>query len=204
PFCSVRSSMWWLTLSKGTIEYESKLFDKIILGFTRLLYITPEKLLLNKSVWRLCNHLYDIRKLQFVIDKAHSWADEIVNLVKNIEKPGHTIIYCAQISDCLDVFNTLSTKLEELSLDIYNGQLTESDKNNAIKKWNKGQTHLIIAILAFGLGDPVPQSCNFCDNCAMCIEDKVKIKDVKTEILDLLKVVEVLCENNNKPIVLLD
>ncbi|CAG8659316.1 26223_t:CDS:2 [Gigaspora margarita] len=32
-----------LTLSKGTIEYESKLFDEIALGFTHLLYVTPEK-----------------------------------------------------------------------------------------------------------------------------------------------------------------
>ncbi|CAG8854210.1 30231_t:CDS:2, partial [Gigaspora margarita] len=52
--------------------------------------------------------------------------------------------------------------------------------------------------------DPVPQPCNFCDNCAMHIKDKVKLKDIKTEILDLLKVVEVLGKNNDKPIVSLD
>ncbi|CAG8479346.1 17600_t:CDS:2 [Gigaspora margarita] len=60
-----------LTSSKGTIEYETKLFDEIVLGFTCLLYIATEKLLLNKSVWRLYNYLYDIRKLQLVIDEAH-------------------------------------------------------------------------------------------------------------------------------------
>ncbi|CAG8800053.1 10425_t:CDS:2, partial [Gigaspora margarita] len=281
-----------LTSSKGTIEYESKLFDEIALGFTCLLYVTPEKLLLNKSLWKLCDHLYNIRKLQFVIDKAHSlqinlnfditrfatirgsdlfrkelcfsvqsrkdtnldWADKVVKLIKNIEVPGHTIIYCARVSDSLDVFNILNTKLENLSLDVYNRKLTENEKNNVMKKWNNSQTHLMVATSAFGLGidmpdvrlvihynfpmsmksrhklfeviyyclttyecqfqlisqyhiwpeDPIPQPCNSCDNCAMHAKDKVELKDIKTEILDLLKVVEVLCENNDKPIVPLD
>ena len=38
----------------------------------------------------------------------------------------------------------------------------------------------------------------------MHAKDKVELKDVKTEILDLLKVVEVLYKNNDKPIVPLD
>ncbi|CAG8659302.1 26222_t:CDS:2 [Gigaspora margarita] len=97
------------------------------------------------------------------------------------------------------------------------------EKNNVMKKWNNSQTHLIVTTLAFGLGidmpdvclvihynfpmsmkDPIPQPCNSCDNCTMRAKDKVELKDVKTEILDLLKVVEVLCENNDKPNVSLD
>ena len=60
-----------MTSSQGTIEHESKIFEEIALGFTRLLYVTPEKLLLNKSLGKLCGRLHDEGKLQFVIDEAH-------------------------------------------------------------------------------------------------------------------------------------
>ncbi|CAG8837546.1 22220_t:CDS:2, partial [Gigaspora margarita] len=43
-----------ITLSQGTIEYKSKIFEETALGFTCLLYVTPEKLLLNKSLGKLC------------------------------------------------------------------------------------------------------------------------------------------------------
>ncbi|RIB27638.1 hypothetical protein C2G38_1953000, partial [Gigaspora rosea] len=39
----------------------------------------------------------------------------------------------------------------EISMDMYNGQLSKRDKKDAIIKWNKGQTHLMIATSAFGL-----------------------------------------------------
>ncbi|CAG8768909.1 1740_t:CDS:10, partial [Gigaspora margarita] len=132
-----------LISSKETIKYESKLFDKIALEFTCLIYVTPEKLLLNKSLWKLYDHLYNIRKLQFVINEAH----------------------CIDMPDICLVIH-------------YNFPMS--------------------------MKDPISQPCNSCNNCAMHAKDKVELKDVKTEILNLLKVVEVLCENNNKPIVSLD
>lgn len=60
-----------MTSSQGTIEHESKIIEEIALGFTRLLYVTPEKLLLNSSLKKLCSRLHEKEELQFVIDEAH-------------------------------------------------------------------------------------------------------------------------------------
>ncbi|CAG8763194.1 44450_t:CDS:10, partial [Gigaspora margarita] len=64
-----------LTSSQGTIKYESRLFEKIALGFTHLLFVTLEKLLLNKLLRTLCKHLYKDNKLLFVIDEVHCILD---------------------------------------------------------------------------------------------------------------------------------
>ncbi|CAG8818428.1 10_t:CDS:2, partial [Gigaspora margarita] len=233
-----------LMSSQGTIKYETKIFEEIALGFTHLLYVTPEKLFFNNSVKKLCSCLYNKRKLQFVIDEAHcknlgmlknlfsdacimaltailsqndiealqdnlnithfeiakgsdllckdlyfsvqecdlAWADQIIDLVKSIDETGCIIIYCAQIKDCSDVSMMLNQKLEEISLDIYNGQLSEKKK----------------------LGDPIPEDCSHYDNCIRCLDDNAQKTDVKLEILELIRVVKLLCENNDKPIVPLD
>ncbi|CAG8806788.1 41393_t:CDS:10, partial [Gigaspora margarita] len=54
-----------VTSSQGTIEYKSKVMEEIALGFTRLLYVTPEKLLLNSSLKKLYSHLHEKGELQF-------------------------------------------------------------------------------------------------------------------------------------------
>ncbi|CAG8642735.1 6542_t:CDS:10 [Gigaspora margarita] len=269
---------------KGTIEYESKLFDEIfgdyvifciilesykwgklgilkqyfsdaqIMALTATLFYADVKALqINLNFDPTCfatirgSNLF--RKelcfsVQSRIDTNLAWADEIVNLVKNIEKSGCTIIYCAWISDCLDVFNTLSTKLEELSLDIYNGQLTENmpdvrlvihynflmnmtsliqasgwagqdqQKAKYVILYSQKDIHINYSIIAENRESAdendendektINQECFLKESRHKLFEDKVKLKDVKTEILDLLKVVEVLCENNDKPIVPLD
>ncbi|CAG8847529.1 46237_t:CDS:2, partial [Gigaspora margarita] len=55
----------------GTVEYEAKVCEEIALRFTCLLFVTPEKLLLNKSLRILYKRLHENKKLQFVIDEAH-------------------------------------------------------------------------------------------------------------------------------------
>ncbi|CAG8600294.1 19865_t:CDS:2 [Gigaspora margarita] len=57
-----------LALSQGTVKYEAKVCEEIALGFTCLLFVTSKKLLLNKSLRILCKHLYENKKLQFIID----------------------------------------------------------------------------------------------------------------------------------------
>ncbi|CAG8649667.1 3110_t:CDS:2 [Gigaspora margarita] len=175
-----------------------------------------------------------------------------------MEETSCAIIYCARIMDCskvIEVLNTrvknlemmeiLNIKLEEESLDMYNGQLSENEKKAMMKKWNSGQMHVIIAISAFGLRIDTPDVrlviyYNFPSNMsklksgwagrnqesAQCVilysgkdirtnyaiisdkrryrEDKVKQEDVLMDILDMVNVINMLYENNDKPIILVD
>ncbi|RIB12759.1 hypothetical protein C2G38_2199795 [Gigaspora rosea] len=308
-----------LISSQGKIEYEKKIFEEIALGFTRLLYVTPEKLFLNNSgnLGMLKNLFPEARIMALTATLSQN---DVEALQDNLnvtyfeiakEENDRIIIYCARIKDCSDVSVMLNQKIEELSLDVYNGQLSENKKSEVIAKWNKGQTWLMIATSAFGLGidmpnvhlvlhynfpmnmtsliqasgqagrnqqggkciilytkkdihtnyiiiadnkeseegydkktntqelylaearqklfeviyycntsyecrlqlmsryhqwpgDPIPEDCNHCDNCIRRLDDNVQKTDIKLEILELIRVVKLLCENNDKLIVPLD
>ncbi|CAG8761749.1 37619_t:CDS:2, partial [Gigaspora margarita] len=125
-----------LALSQGTIKYEMKVFKEIALGFTRLLYVTSKKLLLNKLLKVLCGYWYENGKLQFVIDEVYCkkdaslvWMKQLMDLIKDMEETDHAIIYCMRVKDY------------------------------TIVKWNKKQICIIIAKTAFGLGIDMPDIC---------------------------------------------
>ncbi|CAG8774144.1 45294_t:CDS:10, partial [Gigaspora margarita] len=363
-----------LASSQRTVEYEKKVCKEIALGFTRLLFVTPEKLLLNKSLRILCKRLHDNEKLQeewgnlgklkewypnsrimaltatlsskdiknlqnnlniddkkfalvrngnllrpelsfSVLDRKDInlvWIDQIMSLVKDIEETGHAIIYCARVKDCTEIREALNLRVEKGTLGIYYGQLTENEKKDTIKRWNKKQICIMIATSAFGLGidmpdvrlvinynflmsmtdliqnsgragrnrkpgakcvilytrkdirtnyaiiadnrmsneddednydnneqtairrlylnkaefqlfevmyycrtfyecrfqqisryyllpdDPIPPECGSCDNCLNRADDSASLQDAKIDILDMLNVISLLCDNNNK------
>ncbi|CAB4493376.1 unnamed protein product [Rhizophagus irregularis] len=55
---------------QGRSEQE-KIFEEIALGFTKILFITPEKLCLNREFQNFISNMYDKAKVRFVIDEAH-------------------------------------------------------------------------------------------------------------------------------------
>ncbi|CAG8563856.1 5222_t:CDS:2, partial [Scutellospora calospora] len=59
--------------------------------------------------------------------------DLFLSLIDSVEETGHTIIYCARVKDCLKVFEALDQKIEKI-IDVYNGQLLDSEKNDVIKR----------------------------------------------------------------------
>ncbi|CAG8770802.1 15565_t:CDS:10, partial [Gigaspora margarita] len=59
----------------GTLNCEKKIFHEIAIGFTKILFITPEKLMLNKSFQVFLTRLYQDRKVQFAIDEVHCVLD---------------------------------------------------------------------------------------------------------------------------------
>ena len=60
--------------SQGKIE-QSKIFEEIALGFIKVIFVTPEKLCLNKEFQYFINNMYNKAKVRFVIDKAHCILD---------------------------------------------------------------------------------------------------------------------------------
>ncbi|CAI2187150.1 16797_t:CDS:2, partial [Funneliformis geosporum] len=50
---------------------QAKIFEEIALRFTKVLFITPEKLCLNREFQHFINYMYNNAKVQFVIDEAH-------------------------------------------------------------------------------------------------------------------------------------
>ncbi|RIA80588.1 hypothetical protein C1645_838427 [Glomus cerebriforme] len=62
----------------NTIQSKSeqeKIFEEIALGFTKILFITPEKLCLNKEFQNFITNIYNKVKVYFVIDEAHCIID---------------------------------------------------------------------------------------------------------------------------------
>ena len=99
------------------------------------------------------------KELRFSVQSRHdnnlAWTKQVIKLIQDIEV-GRAIIYCARIGDCNEVYEALNLKIEEMELDIYHGQLQEDKKIEVLKKWNKGQTRLMIATSAFGMGIDMP------------------------------------------------
>ncbi|CAB4441893.1 unnamed protein product [Rhizophagus irregularis] len=54
---------------------QGKIFEEIALGFTKVLFVTPEKLCLNREFQHLISNLYNEAKVRFVIDEAHCILD---------------------------------------------------------------------------------------------------------------------------------
>lgn len=54
---------------------QGKIFEKIALGFTKIVFITPEKLCLNREFQHFISNMYNAAKVCFVIDEAHCILD---------------------------------------------------------------------------------------------------------------------------------
>lgn len=57
-------------LIQGT-RVQEKIFEEIACGLTKVLFVTPEKLVSNEGFCRFIMQLYEQRKVRFVIDEAH-------------------------------------------------------------------------------------------------------------------------------------
>ena len=54
---------------------QSKIFEEIALGFTKVIFVTAEKLCLNRVFKYFISNLYNKSKVRFVIDEAHCILD---------------------------------------------------------------------------------------------------------------------------------
>ncbi|CAG8437384.1 9281_t:CDS:10 [Scutellospora calospora] len=243
-----------------TIEYKARLFKEIALGFTCLLYITPEKLLLNNSVKKLCNCLYYKKKLQFVINEAHCIFEfhyfRNLGMLKNLFPEAQIIALTATLSqddvetlqdnlnityfkitkstdllcmdlgikNCSDILVILNQKMEEISLDLmiatsafgldidmpnvclvlhYNFPMNMISLIQA-SDWAEQDQQGSKCIILYTKKDIHTNYIIIADNRERHSDDKVQQTDVKLEILELIKVVKLLYENNDKPIIPLD
>ena len=50
---------------------QAKIFEEIAFGFTKILFITPEKFCLNREFQYFINNMYNKAKVQFMIDEAY-------------------------------------------------------------------------------------------------------------------------------------
>ena len=54
---------------------QAKIFEEIALGFTKVLFVTAEKLCLNREFQHFINNMYNNAKVCFVINEAHCILD---------------------------------------------------------------------------------------------------------------------------------
>ncbi|EXX53255.1 Sgs1p [Rhizophagus irregularis DAOM 197198w] len=54
---------------------QGKIFEEIALGFTKIIFVTPEKLCLNREFQHFISNMYNTAKVRFVIDEAHCILD---------------------------------------------------------------------------------------------------------------------------------
>lgn len=64
----------YANIAQGRIE-QCKIFEEIALGFIKVLFVTPEKLCLNKEFQHFISNMYNEAKVHFVIDEAHCILD---------------------------------------------------------------------------------------------------------------------------------
>ncbi|CAG8612998.1 7163_t:CDS:2, partial [Scutellospora calospora] len=191
-------SAYLFTSSQRTIEYEKKVVKEIALGFTRLLYVTSEKLLLNESLKILCNRLYRNRKLQFVIDEAHCIFSfchfRKLEKIRSIETnyPGSNIM---ALTTTLSWDNIVDLR-SNLNISAQNFKLVRSenflqpelyflvlDRENSKSDLVKQPDDSIL---------PVCNSSNSCNNCIRRNADCVEKKDARIDIVYMLRVLNVL------------
>ncbi|CAG8764961.1 10995_t:CDS:10, partial [Gigaspora margarita] len=243
-----------------TIEYESKLFEEMALGYTRLLFITLEKLLLSRYVKAICNRLNKEEKLQFnnvealrddlCIDQSHfavvrennllhkelcfsvqcwtdkksAWIDQIMSLIKDMRETKFRNDRNTKHKIRERITGSFGLGIDTPDVRLVIHYNFSSSINRLIQKsgwagWNQesGQAVAQCVILYSGKdihtnyaqvsqyyaweGDPIPPICNLCDNCVRRGDDKVKQEDVLMDILDMLNVIKMLYENNDKPII---
>ncbi|UZO18211.1 uncharacterized protein OCT59_009531 [Rhizophagus irregularis] len=60
----------YANLTQGT-SIQEKIFEEVACGLTKVLFVTPEKLISNGGFCRFISQLYEQKKVQFVIDEAH-------------------------------------------------------------------------------------------------------------------------------------
>ncbi|CAB4427918.1 unnamed protein product [Rhizophagus irregularis] len=68
----------WTSIYANTVQSrneQSKIFEEIALGFTKIIFITPEKLCLNREFQHFISNMYKVAKVRFVIDEAHCILD---------------------------------------------------------------------------------------------------------------------------------
>ena len=64
----------YANIIQGKIE-QTKIFEEIALGFIKVLFVTPEKLCLNKEFQYFISNMHNEAKVQFVIDEVHCILD---------------------------------------------------------------------------------------------------------------------------------
>ncbi|CAG8769323.1 11150_t:CDS:10 [Gigaspora margarita] len=147
--------------SVGTLGHEEKIFQEIAMGFTKILFVILEKLMLNKSFQRFLTNLYQDRRVQFAIDEAfimmltptctfkkiilireslHIRENDFIYIyASNQVRKGRAIIYCTHKEECHKVLKELQKKLEDENIDEF----------FVLEKWNREITRIIIATTAF-------------------------------------------------------
>ena len=92
---------------------------------------------------------YERPNLKLVVERSENIAKSIVEFLHN-HRQDSGIIYCGTRKSCKD----LSAHLEHqgFSVDFYHGGLSQEDRLKRQKAWQDGQTKVIVATNAFGMG----------------------------------------------------
>ncbi|RIB01530.1 hypothetical protein C2G38_2256135 [Gigaspora rosea] len=193
------------TTSEQTKETEAKIFEEIVLGLIKILYVTPERVLTNVKFSIFLNQLYKTNKLQFVIDEFLNFSESWKNLgqLKRIYPEARILALTATIT-----YQDIEELRINLNIPISNFEVVHEEpliRSELIYSKN-GKIKIIIATSVFGM--VINVGCNrfhntsygkmihylinaIYDNCQRRISNNPQEIDASDEILELLEVVKV-------------
>ncbi|CAI2173861.1 10424_t:CDS:2 [Funneliformis geosporum] len=119
---------------------QAKIFEEIALGFTKVLFITPEKLCLNREFQHFINYTYNKTKVQFVIDEAHC----ILNYTTCTYQDVQDIRTSLKISvENFTIIRGTSFKRKVIAIEVFkrkdNHEIFSNKLMNLIKKHENGR-----------------------------------------------------------------
>ncbi len=81
----------------------------------------------------------------------NQYITDIIDII-NRNSHGQIIIYCATRSNCEHLYNKLQENLSDISIDYFHGNLHDNEREMAMNKWKCGNTQIMVATSAFGMG----------------------------------------------------
>ncbi|CAG8627424.1 10800_t:CDS:2 [Funneliformis mosseae] len=213
---SIPCASIYANTTQGKIE-QSKIFEEIVLGFIKVIFVTSEKLCLNKEFQYFINNMYNKAKMHFVIDEAHCILDysnfsKFGTAYRTGRRDGNeakSVIFYSVKKDLKTNFAILAENCETY----FNNQNIADDERERTCYLDTG-THKICEVLLFCQnqyeccvqlinryhlwnGDNIPAPCLKCDNCRNRIKERPTYGNCIDDIFHLLEIIEEIKNNTN-------
>lgn len=92
--------------------------------------------------------------LTYVVRRTDNKDEQVAHILSKV--PGSAIVYVCNRKRAQELAEVISCQLSEVSVDYYHAGLTTKERNERQEAWTRGETRVIVATNAFGMGIDKP------------------------------------------------
>lgn len=92
--------------------------------------------------------------LTYVVRRTDNKDEQVAHILSKV--PGSAIVYVRNRKRAQELAEVISCQLSEVSVDYYHAGLTTKERNERQEAWTRGETRVIVATNAFGMGIDKP------------------------------------------------